>query len=298
MQPILLHRLPVTVVMLVGAVLSAAAKAQVTSTWTGCGSDSNWSTSGNRSGAGVPSGDSGNNVAVFAGTTRTSTVNDLGDWTRSFGQLSFASSAGSFTLSGDTFGFRPYLGRGLQQIFQDSANTQTIGVPRFSFRPGADSRINLNAGDLVISAPDFFIDSATSVRSLVVTGSDSTRRTVTFGGNVNKGGTDQDPDLYIQGNKRALVTGSLAFGSGADGGNLSFAGSTSLALSFNSSGSSVVWVDPFRDGDRSWMVYDLSSGSAGGLSNLVLGGSLLDSLNQALSPTERGFLRPRSRART
>ncbi|MFM8413707.1 MAG: autotransporter-associated beta strand repeat-containing protein, partial [Planctomycetota bacterium] len=75
----------------------------------------------------------------------------------------------------------------------------------------------------------------------------------------------------------------------AVGGNLSFAGSTTLALSFDSIGSNVVWADPFWNVNRAWMVYDLSSGSAGSLSNLVVGGSLLDSLGNSLSPTERGF---------
>ena len=73
-------------------------------------------------------------------------------------------------------------------------------------------------------------------------------------------------------------------------GNLTFSGSTTLALSFNSGGSGVVWADPFWNVNRSWMVYDLSGGTTiGGLSNLSLGGSLLDSLNQPLSPTGRGY---------
>lgn len=57
------------------------------------------------------------------------------------------------------------------------------------------------------------------VRQFTITGTDPTRRTVTLAGNVNnfsEGGSAQDPDMYIQGNKRALVTGSLTFGSGND----------------------------------------------------------------------------------
>ena len=73
-------------------------------------------------------------------------------------------------------------------------------------------------------------------------------------------------------------------------GNLTFSGSTTLALSFNSVGSSVDWTNAFWNVNRSWMVYDLSGGTTiGGLSNLSLGGSLLDSLNQPLSPTGRGY---------
>ena len=73
-------------------------------------------------------------------------------------------------------------------------------------------------------------------------------------------------------------------------GNLTFSGSTTLALSFNGAGSSVDWTNAFWNVNRSWMVYDLSGGTTiGGLSNLSLGGSLLDSLNQPLSPTGRGY---------
>jgi autotransporter-associated beta strand protein len=235
--------------------LPLAASAQTISTWIGGGSDNNWSTTGNWSGAGVPTGNTGNNVVVFSGTNRPNTVNNLGNWSRSFGQMYFASDAASFTLSGDNFGFLPYLGSGTQQIFQNSVNTQTIGVGEFSFRSDADSRINLNAGDLVISSANMYIDSASSVRSLYVTGNDATRRTVTFAGNVNKGGTNADPDMYIQGNKRALVTGSLTFGTGNDAsvfiddGVLQFSGAGTMTGgrpaigSTGGSGNAAVWLD-------------------------------------------------------
>ena len=72
-------------------------------------------------------------------------------------------------------------------------------------------------------------------------------------------------------------------------GNLAFSGSTTLALSFDSLASSVDWADPFWNVNRSWTVYDLSGGTTNSLSNLGLGGSLLDSLNQPLSPTGRGY---------
>ena len=72
-------------------------------------------------------------------------------------------------------------------------------------------------------------------------------------------------------------------------GNLTFSGSTTLALSFNGAGSSVAWTDTFWDVNRSWMVYDLSGGTTSNLSNLALGGSLLDSLGNSLSSTARGY---------
>lgn len=213
---------------------ASVAHAQTTYTWTGGGSDNNWNTAGNWSG-GVPAS-SGNTVLVFSGSTRTSTTNNITDWNLSIGRLEFASGASSFTLGGNAFGFDPYLGSQTQQIFQNSANTQTIGVSAFSFRNGADSQINLNAGDLIISSPNMYIDMATGTeRSLFVTGNDSTRRTVTFAGNVNKAGSGKDPDMYIGANKRALVTGSLTFGSGSDAsvfvndGVLQFSGAGSMS---------------------------------------------------------------------
>jgi hypothetical protein len=72
-------------------------------------------------------------------------------------------------------------------------------------------------------------------------------------------------------------------------GNLTFSGSTTLALSFNSVGSSVDWSDSFWNVNRAWTVYDLSGGTTTSFSNLSLGGSLLDSVGNPLSPTERGY---------
>jgi autotransporter-associated beta strand protein len=211
-------------------------------TWTGGGSSSNWNDSGNWSG-GVPVSSSYAEL-VFAGSSRTTNTNNLGNW-RDVGRIQFASGAGSFTLGGDTFGFRPYAGSGEQQIVQNSANTQTIGVSEFSFREAVNSAIYLNAGDLVISSTNLYIDSdGGTERQLYVTGNDQTRRTVTFAGNVNKGGGGKDPDIVIQNNKRILVTGSLTNGSNNDAsvfinnGVLEFSGSGGMT-----GGSPVVGAD-------------------------------------------------------
>jgi hypothetical protein len=72
-------------------------------------------------------------------------------------------------------------------------------------------------------------------------------------------------------------------------GNLTFSGSTTLALAFNQDGSTVNWTDSFWNVNRAWTVYDLSGGTTTSFSNLSLGGSLLDSANNPLSPTERGY---------
>lgn len=206
-----------SLVILVFACLApAVAPAQTIYTWTGGGGDNNWGTAANWTG-GVPAS-SGNTVLMFSGSTRTSSNNNLGDWNLTIGRLEFASGASAFTLSGNTFGFDPYLGSQKQEIFQNSASTQTIGVSAFSFRSAVDSQINLNAGDLVITSPNVYMDmSSSAYRSLYITGTDTTRRTLTIAGNLAKGGSGNDPDIYIQNNKRLLVTGSITTGSGNDG---------------------------------------------------------------------------------
>ena len=149
-----------SIVLALCALLPVPARGQTFSTWTGAGSDNNWGTAGNWS-SGVPTS-SGSTVLVFSGSTRTSPNNNFNDWNLSIGRLQFASGAASFTLVGNTFGFDPYLGSQTQQVFQNSANTQTIGVSGFSIRNGSDSQINLNAGDLVISSPNMYIDASSS----------------------------------------------------------------------------------------------------------------------------------------
>lgn len=72
-------------------------------------------------------------------------------------------------------------------------------------------------------------------------------------------------------------------------GTLTFSGTTTLALSFNGAGSTVDWSDSFWNVNRAWTVYDLSGGTTNSLSNLLLGGSLLDAQGDSLSPTERGY---------
>ncbi len=72
-------------------------------------------------------------------------------------------------------------------------------------------------------------------------------------------------------------------------GNLAFSGSTAFTMAFDGAGSTVDWANAFWNVNRSWLVYDLGSGVTTGFGNLTLGGSLLDSLGNTLSPTGRGY---------
>ena len=195
----------------IAASMPLAVRAQTTYTWDGGGGDNLWTTGANWVGDSAPVRGS-STFLTFAGSTRTSPFNDAPDWQQIAG-MTFASGASGFRIEGSNIGF--VNGSGEQVINQNSASTQEINTT-FSFSPNQDSQINLNAGDLLISSQNLYIDAATAVRNLRVSGTDSTRRTVTFSGNVNKGGSGSDPDMYIQNNKRALVTGSLTFGSGND----------------------------------------------------------------------------------
>ena len=73
-------------------------------------------------------------------------------------------------------------------------------------------------------------------------------------------------------------------------GNFGFSGvgGTALNLSFDGVGSSVDWSNAFWDVNRAWRVWDLGTGVTSGVGNLSVGGSLLDSLGNTLSPTTRG----------
>ena len=73
-------------------------------------------------------------------------------------------------------------------------------------------------------------------------------------------------------------------------GNFGFSGvgGTTLNLAFDGAGSSVDWSNVFWDVNRAWRVWDVVAGSTTGVEKLSVGGSLLDSLGNTLSPTTRG----------
>jgi len=149
----------------------------------------------------------------------------MGNW-RDIARIEFGWNASSFTLTGDAVGFQPYQGLTTydQRITQNSPNTQTINLAGMSFRPAVDSKVFLNDGDLVINSPNVYIDMSNDAwRSLTLSSYDASgsmdvyaRRTLTISGNLNRGGSGRDPDIYITNNKRLLVTGGLNTGQGDD----------------------------------------------------------------------------------
>ena len=112
-----------TLIALISAGLTVPALANLgTETWTGGGASSDWSDPGNWTGTNVLP--QSNDFVHFAGTTRTTNVNDLGQNT-SLAQLLFDANAASFHLEGNSIGFfnnnvAPNL------IQNNSANAQRI----------------------------------------------------------------------------------------------------------------------------------------------------------------------------
>lgn len=222
---------------MLAALLPAVGRAQTTYIWDNVGGDSNWGTALNWNN-GVPVS-SNQTTLSFAGSSGTNSVNNLGNWSLTIGRLEFASGASSFTLTGDNFGFNPHPENDENEIIQNSSATQTIGVGAFSFRYGdfGYSRIQLNAGDLVISTPDVYLDSGGdgNVSKLIIAGVDDTRRTLTLSGNLWEGSASAGsvPELYIENNKRLLVTGGIDLGDNLNvfvsNGLIEFGGTGSLA---------------------------------------------------------------------
>jgi autotransporter-associated beta strand protein len=208
---------------------SASARAMDFYTFTGAGGNDNFNNSNNWAQlppdeGQLPSNTSDNNFAIGRtcwlriSSPYTNPNNNYGQWNITVAGLEFYGGFGSNTLNGDNFGFIPAdNGTENQYIRQNVSSTPVINVGAFAFRSESDSQIELNSGDLVISSANMYIDMAGNTeRTLYIKGDNDNRQTVTFAGNVNRSGSGKDPDVRIQNNKRALVTGALNNGQGDD----------------------------------------------------------------------------------
>ena len=256
-------------------------------------------------------------ILVSGGTVATTSANTLADsatLTVNAGGLSIGGSdtVGSLAGSGGTVG----LAAGAT-LTVGGANTNTSYAGSIT---GSGNLTKVGGGRLALAGANTFSGTATaSAGELALNGSLASNLGVlaaaTLSGTGTVGGNATIAGIHSPGNSPGIQTfnGNLTYEAGAvvnwelianstgsagtnydqivlpTTGNLTFSGSTTLALSFNGAGSSVDWEDPFWDVNRSWMIYDLSAGTTSNLGNLFVGGSLLDSLSQPLSPTQRGF---------
>ena len=108
-----------------------------TYTWDGGGADSDWTTANNWNPNGAPSLSGGHDI-VFSTSNRLSNNADNGGWT--INSLSFASGAGTFSLSGGN------LGVNAGGITNSSTSTQTIGN---QITLGANQTWNATSGAII-----------------------------------------------------------------------------------------------------------------------------------------------------
>ena len=122
------------------------ASAAAAATWTGAGTDDNWTTAANWGGTAPAAGA----ALTFAGSARTAPVNDFAAGT-AFGGVTFAADAAPFTLSGQALSLSG-------TTDNSSATAQTFALPTTFTK---DAVLDAKAGDLVFAAP-FALDVATS----------------------------------------------------------------------------------------------------------------------------------------
>lgn len=82
--------------------------------------------------------------------------------------------------------------------------------------------------------------------------------------------TGANVDWELIANNAAVGAAGTDYDQIAVGGNLDFAGTTTLDLIFNDASSGVTWSNIFWDTDRAWLVWDLSTGSISNLGNLSI----------------------------
>jgi autotransporter-associated beta strand protein len=132
----------------------ASATTWKTMTWTGGGTNANWSSAANWGGAAPVAGCD----LVFAGSTGLNNSNDIAAGTQ-FGNLTFNAGAGAFILNGNSLNLSG-------TITNNSANTQTINVSL----DGTNGLAKTGPGTVMLSAANSFTGGTGLPGSTVVTG--------------------------------------------------------------------------------------------------------------------------------
>jgi autotransporter-associated beta strand protein len=121
-------------------------------TWIGAGAPSvNWSTAANWGGTTLAAG----NDLVFAGSTGLSNTNDLAAGTQ-FGNLTFSSTAGPFTLNGNSINLSGV-------ITNCSTNTETISLPL----GGTNGLTKTGSGTVVLTAANTYSGSTAVLNGIL-----------------------------------------------------------------------------------------------------------------------------------
>ncbi|EDY16766.1 hypothetical protein CfE428DRAFT_5729 [Chthoniobacter flavus Ellin428] len=227
------RRLRSAVLMLAG-ILLAHHSFGATFTWNGGGANGNWSTPGNWSSGTAPTA-TGNNF-VFGGTTNLSAVNDVvtaTDTAFANTALTFASGAGSFTLSGNALTIGSGGGAGQVFVQQNSTSAQTISL-NVNLSGGSGDRSIVfasGAGSLTLSgninfSNDWLFPNATA-GTLILSGANSGDGKAPTAGGITAGTNTMNAMMRNNVAGTNLVLGS-DFALGNSGSGSAAAGTASL----------------------------------------------------------------------
>lgn len=167
------------------------APAAVNVAWNGGGANGNWGNAANWVGGAAPVA---KNALVFDGDVNLATINDFAPNTQ-FNGIKFASSAGSFTLNGNSIVLTG-------DINDNSTNPQTINV-HFLLSGGA-SNFNVAAGGSLVLNDSVVTDGVASTFNVAAGGSLLLNNSLTFNGGTS--------DLNVASGGSLALT-SLRFGS-------------------------------------------------------------------------------------
>ena len=169
-----------TLAALAGPLVAPSALAQNTATWTGSGSDDNWSTPGNWSGNNPPVNDGSYAVylsSAAGGISHVDTPYDVAN-------IGFTANAGTYTLTGERIDLRG-TGAGADSNFLVSSSAYAAGLTQTvenNLRMMAAGAFRANTGNLVLKG-ELDLNNVTNVRFIAEAG-----RTLTLDGAI-KGAT-------------------------------------------------------------------------------------------------------------
>ena len=206
-----------------------------TDTWTGAGTDNNWSTAANWGGTGPVVLDS----LTFAGSTRLAPNNNFSNGT-SFTNISFNAGAGVFSTTGNRIVL-------VGNVTNNSATLQTLGtditlnsaIPTFTGGAGGlalSGTLDMNGNDTTLSNTNLPLtgiitdNSATfGTTTLNLTGN----ATTTFAGSISDGFSGRSVAVFNTGASTAALTGFNSYSGGTivDSGVVQINSGTSLGSS-------------------------------------------------------------------
>lgn len=206
---------PILLVAALAAMMAATAHAQSSFTWSGGGTDGNWTTGGNWSGGSAPG--SPQNILNFAGSTRTTSTNNFSNYSAGY-QMFFNTGAAAFTLGGDAINFYNFgstVATNSPGVENDSSSTQTVNL-----QVDMEANANASAWDFNVTAISGNVNLGTSSGNAFNYYSDVTNdwlalhadngNTITVYGKINNGGGGT-AKVFMDGGGTVVYAGANAY---------------------------------------------------------------------------------------